>query len=130
MDKPLAFSIGHSNKTLLVFLEKLKEYRIAILVDVRTYPSSRFSPHFNAMPLGRALVAENIQYLIRGRNLGGRGVNNNFEGAIRELVRMTRNGVRVCVMCAEADPRRCHRYTVLEPALWEHGVSICHIAYD
>lgn len=126
---PTTWTIGHSVVPFATFLSRLKAYRIRTLVDVRTFPRSARAPHFNALPLGSALADENIQYILRGKNLGGRGANINFEGATRELAEMAKQGIRVCILCAEADFRRCHRHKIIEPALLRHGVTVRHISY-
>ena len=124
------FTIGHSNVPLATFLKKLKEHQIEVLVDVRTIPLSRFSPHFNKMPLQRALATETIKYLFRGANLGGRAVNVDYEEAINELTELVQQRKRVCVMCSEKDFNKCHRYTKLTPSFEERGLLVVHIEYE
>lgn len=128
--KPTIKSIGHSNKPISLFLDTLQEHNIEVVVDVRTIPRSRFSPHFNETALGSSLAKRSIKYLNRGQNLGGRGVNVGYEEAIEELVDLARQGVRVCVMCSEADFLKCHRYSTLTPSLNERGVKVIHIQYE
>jgi len=123
------YTIGHSNKTLPVFLKTLKKHGIQVLVDVRTIPLSRFYPHFNRNALQSALEKRDIQYLWRGQNLGGRGVNVGYEDAIDEVVRMAK-GKRVCVMCSEGDYHKCHRLTMLAPSFEERGLEVVHTVYE
>lgn len=123
-------TIGHSNRACSEFLQKLQENGIDRLVDIRTFPRSRFNPHFNQNSLSGALSEKNIQYLFRGKNLGGRGVNVGYEEAIDELVEMARSGKKVCVMCSEGDYRECHRYEMLTPSFEERGVKVEHIEYE
>ena len=127
--KPTIKSIGHSNKPIAVFLDTLQEHQIEVVVDVRTVPRSRFSPYFNEKALGSSLAKRAIKYLNRGQTLGGRGENVYYEEAIQELVELARHGVRVCVMCSEADYRDCHRYSTLTPSLHSHDVDVFHIEY-
>jgi len=127
--KPQIKTIGHSNKQITEFLDTLQKHEIEMVVDVRTIPRSRFSPHFNEKPLGSALAKRSIKYLNRGQNLGGRGVNVGYEEAIEELVELARQGVRICVMCSEADYRNCHRYSALTPSFYSHDVEVFHIEY-
>ena len=124
------FSFGHSNKPIATFLATLKKHRIDILADVRTIPLSRYCPHFNENALRRVLPDQNIQYLWRGKNLGGRGVNVRYEETIDELSEMAKNGTRVCVMCSEADYKKCHRYLTLTPSFKKQGLSVTHIQYE
>lgn len=127
--KPQIKTIGHSSKAIDVFLDTLQKHEIEVLVDIRTIPRSRFSPHFNEKALGGSLAKRSIKYLNRGQNLGGRGVNVGYEEAIEELVDLARQGVRVCVMCSEADYKDCHRYSTLTPSFHSHDVDVFHIEY-
>ncbi len=124
-------TIGHSNKTFTEFLTKLQEYKIDVLVDIRTFPRSRFYPHFNKTQLSELLAREGISYLFRGKNLGGRGHNTNYDEAIDELIyRTNKEGLNVCIMCSEKDYKRCHRHQMIEPSLKEKGMGVTHIQYD
>lgn len=127
--KPQIKTIGHSNKTIDVFLDTLQKHGVEMLVDIRTIPRSRFSPHFNEKALGSSLAKRAIKYLNRGQNLGGRGENVYYEEAIEELVELARQGVRVCVMCSEADFRECHRYSTLTPSFHQRDIEVIHIEY-
>lgn len=123
-------SFGHSNRSFAEFSEKLTANKIEVLVDVRTVPQSRFCPYFNLKALQEAFQYGTIRYLYRGKNLGGRGLNVNYEEAIDELVGMAKAGKRVCVVCSEADYRNCHRYTMLTPSFEARGVGVIHLQYD
>src|ERR1700722_11410026 len=56
------WTIGHSTRTIDDFINLLREYRIATLVDVRHFPGSRRFPHFNKAQLADALAAAGIRY--------------------------------------------------------------------
>ena len=124
------FSVGHSVKPIDIFLATLKKHRIELLVDVRSIPYSRFSSQFNKNALHSELAKRDIQYLWRGQNLGGRGVNVGWDEAIEELIGLAKLGTRVCVMCSEGDYKKCHRYTTITPALEKHGLQVVHIQYE
>ena len=123
-------TVGHSNKTIEVFLGVLKKHKIEVLADVRTIPMSRFCPHFNKNALHSELAKADIKYLYRGQNLGGRGVNVGYEEAVDELVGMAKKGARVAVMCSEGDYHKCHRYTTLTPSFEERRIVVQHIEYE
>lgn len=124
------FTIGHSSKAISVFLEKLQENKIDILVDIRTHPQSRFCPWFNMKVLDGELSKVGIVYVFKGNNLGGKGENVEYEETIDELVSLANKGKRVCVMCSEGDYKKCHRHEMIEPSLIEKGVNVEHIIYD
>ena len=123
-------TFGHSNRTIETFLAVLEKHGVEVLVDVRSLPVSRFCPYFNKTALHATLVERNIQYLWRGKNLGGRGVNVGWDEAIEELICLAEDGKRVVVMCSEGDYRKCHRYTAITPSLEERGVRVVHIQYE
>lgn len=124
------WSLGHGAKPLNVFLKKLKEYKIDLVIDARSYPVSRFHSHYNKMPLQRALAKETIKYLWRGTSIGGRAENVGYEQTIDELVGLAKLGTRVCIICSESRYQNCHRYTVLAPSFEQRGVLVFHIEYN
>ena len=132
------FTIGHSNHSIEAFVKLLLAHNIAQVVDVRTFPSSRFSPHFNQDALRESLAAAGINYLWAGKQLGGKGKTNSqlrqtaaFRQAIKELIRQSQEQPTV-MMCAEEDPFQCHRRYLLARSLMEDFsfVEIEHIRKD
>lgn len=121
------FSYGHSVRAISEFLKTLKEKDIDILVDVRSRPQSRFQPQYNQKALADSLLSVGILYVFKGKNLGGKDENVDYEETIDELVEIIKTGKRVCVMCSEGDYKKCHRHQVLEPSLNQRGVSMEHI---
>jgi len=105
-----------------VFLNFLKKFQINTLIDVRSYPFSKYQPQFNQENLENFLIKENINYRFFGKNLGGRyndpklqfpdGIVDynkvrqrpEFQEAIKELERIIQNGNRVALMCSEKIP--------------------------
>ena len=72
------YTIGHSNQPLQNFLNLLKQYRIQVLVDVRSSPYSQYAPDFNQDKLRRALTDVQVSYLFMGDLLGGRPKDGHF----------------------------------------------------
>ncbi len=124
------YTIGHSTRAISEFLHKLKENQIEILVDIRTYPRSRFQPQYNQKALADSLSDVGVFYVFRGKNLGGKEENVDYEETIDELVDIVVGGEKVCVMCSEGDYRKCHRSEMLEPSFVERGLEVEHIMYD
>ncbi len=121
--------IGHSVRAISEFLDKMKGYQIDILVDIRTYPRSRFQSQYNQKALADSLSSVGVFYIYRGKNLGGKEENVDYEETIDELVDIINGGENVCVMCSEGDYRKCHRSTMLEPSFRERGLNVVHITY-
>jgi uncharacterized protein (DUF488 family) len=124
------YTFGHSNRPINVFISKLKENKVDVLVDVRTNPFSRWFPQYNKLALEHSLETQSIQYLYRGQNLGGKGQNTGYDEAIDELTNLAKGGKKVCVVCSEADYHKCHRYTTLTPSFENRGLSVTHIEYE
>lgn len=144
---PLILTIGHSVRTAAEFTELLRAHGVARLVDVRTRPRSKRHPHFDAFPLGAALADAGIAYRQEPR-LGGlrsarpdsrhqairdpgmRGFadhmeTDGFAAALEELIGEACRG-RCAIMCAEADPARCHRSFIAD-ALVARGAEVVHV---
>jgi len=141
------FTLGHSTLPIASFIAVLEAYGIERLVDIRTIPRSRHNPQFNGTALAGSLKAQRLEYVhmqaLGGlrrprqdslntgwRNEGFRGFadymqTDEFEGALTELIRMSREK-RVAIMCAEAVPWRCHRSLVAD-ALSVRGVPVVEI---
>lgn len=124
------FSIGHGAKPLQIFLNKLKDYHIQLVVDARTYPVSRYHKHYSKNALHRALATETIKYLWLGEHIGGRKLNTNYDQTIDKLTELAKKGTRLCLLCSESDYRKCHRFSVLTPSFEERGILVLHIEYE
>lgn len=65
------YTIGHSTRSIVEFLEMLHSFDIKILVDIRSMPGSRKSPQFDQDNLKIALENTGIHYIYTS-SLGGR----------------------------------------------------------
>jgi uncharacterized protein (DUF488 family) len=146
-ERPVLFTIGHSNHTEEAFLELLAAHTIQVLVDVRSQPFSRFSPHFSREPLKALVESAGVRYLFMGDQLGGRPEGDNLlddQGhalyhrmaeapAFLEGIARLERGVRdwrVAIMCSEEDPAVCHRYLLVTRVIRDRGVDVWHIRGD
>ena len=64
------FTIGHSTRAWLVFLDLLRAYDIKRVIDVRSIPRSRHNPQFNRETLSTKLRSARIGY-VHSRKLSG-----------------------------------------------------------
>jgi uncharacterized protein (DUF488 family) len=62
MQKPLLYTIGHSNRPIQEFLELLEAHGIKKVIDIRTIPKSRHNPQFNQSDLRVSLKRAHIRY--------------------------------------------------------------------
>ncbi len=147
MEKPKSvevYTIGHSNLPIEQFLAALTAFEIALVIDVRTVPFSKYVPHFNREALERELSRRGIRYRWEGESLGGRPNDQSMylgdpAGASRadflklvdyakvagtdlyrsglERVLADARVMRVALMCSEEDPADCHRHHLIETHL-------------
>lgn len=141
------FTIGHSTRPLEEFIDMLQGHAITRLADIRTIPRSRHNPQFNIDTLPDALRDAGILYrhfaALGGRRAarpdspnagwrepGFRGFadymeTQDFIDGLSAL-RGAAGTHRVALMCAEAQPWRCHR-SLISDALLAHGITVEHI---
>ena len=143
-------TIGHSTRSIEVFLALLNRHGIELLIDVRRWPTSTRFPHFGRERLSASLAAEGIDYLWR-EDLGGYRkpspdspntgwrvgafrayadfmMTPAFDRIMAELERLG-DTKRIAVMCAEAVPWRCHRQLIAD-AFLVRGRQARHILED
>lgn len=151
---PSVYTVGHSNHPPEAFLDLLRRHGIETVVDVRSAPYSRYTPHFNKRELERLLAEAGIRYVFAGDVLGGRppdptcyknGAVPDGHANYLELVDYAavaardwyRRGIerlreighdrRIAMMCSEEDPARCHRHHLIAQTLLADGVPVHHI---
>jgi uncharacterized protein (DUF488 family) len=146
--RPRLYTIGHSTHPIERFLELLGEHRIATLVDIRSFPSSRRWPHFNQTPLAEALGRASIEYKWL-KSLGGRRHDHRpdsphvawtvaafrsyadyadtaeFEVGAAELSDIAAATI-TAIMCSEGLWWRCHR-RIVSDQMAMRGWDVEHI---
>ena len=141
------FTIGHSNQSFDSYLAALQAHEIALVADVRRFPSSRRHPHFSKSRLEASLGQHGIRYL-HMPELGGhreprpdstntawrepafRGYADymetpDFASAIAMLLDRAAEQ-RLAVMCAELRWSECHR-GLISDSLAAAGHEVIHI---
>ena len=131
-EKPKIWTIGHSNRSIDAFLALLNEYIVQVLVDVRSFPTSKIE-HFKRERMEKWLSQQGIEYLWLGKELGGyrRGGYKTHmrtklcsEG-VKQLLEIAKVK-RTCIMCMELKPKYCHR-RFISAHLERKGVKVIHI---
>lgn len=137
------FSVGHSTLDYEEFLKLIRAFGVTAIADVRSYPFSRRSPHFNSDTLSSELRLDQIAYVPLGDELGGRprkpelfceGIadyermaqEEKFKAGIKRVLAGS-SKYRVALMCSEHNPLDCHRCLMVGRALSDTGVSTNHI---
>lgn len=133
---PAIITIGHSNYEISLFLERLIAIEARFLVDARSVPSSRYCPQFNRRSLEKSVPAAGLQYVLAGDFLGGKSAVSvhapQFTAEIERVISISQSEGRVALMCAEREPRQCHRATKLSAYILRNhpGVGVAHLLHD
>lgn len=125
-------TIGYEGREIDEFIDRLKQFNVSHLIDVREIPHSRKSS-FSKSALKKRLEDENIKY-IHIRALGSpSSIRNKLKSdwdyeyffkkyseylslnidIIKELYRYISDGIN-CIMCFERFPEKCHRSVITE----------------
>jgi uncharacterized protein (DUF488 family) len=153
------YTIGHSNHPSEKFLHLLEENRIALLVDVRSAPYSRYNLQFNKESLEHTLSIHHIKYIYAGKHLGGRPTDLTcfkggklpdqetnylhevnypevmkrpwFQKGIERLLELAEKQT-TAILCSEEDPTQCHRHHLITKYLMNEypDWKIWHIRGD
>ncbi|QSR85738.1 DUF488 family protein [Methylacidimicrobium sp. B4] len=144
------FTIGHSTRTIVEFVDLLRASSIDLVIDVRSVPRSRANPQFNAESLPETLAPWHIGYEpivelggFRGkrrsvipspnrywqmssfRNYADYALTPPFAAGLARL-RDRGSRHRCAIMCAEAVWWRCHR-RIITDYLLAAGERVLHI---
>ncbi len=146
------FTVGHSTCSFEELAQLLQEHGIERLVDVRSYPTSRKFPHFSQENLSTALGGVGVQYhhlkalggfrksnLKNSPNRGWKSagfrayadymMTDEFGSALDTLIEIA-SEAPTSIMCAEADPHRCHRQLISDAIVGLRNISVVHITEE
>ncbi|MEI9919515.1 MAG: DUF488 domain-containing protein [Bacteroidota bacterium] len=140
------YTIGHSTHEINYFIDLLQGYNIDCVVDVRTLAASRFNPQYNKSALSESLRDHKITYIHMPEEFGARHTDpalltngrvdfdkvrksETFKKGVERLRHGVNKGFTIALMCAEADPLDCHRFSLISFALKDE-FDIVHILKD
>ncbi len=138
------FTIGQGKKDLDSFLKAIKNYKIDLIVDLRSRPYSKIV-YFQSRELKNILKKEHIKYFYLGDKLGGEIikpvftkysgnlddilVNNTFREGLKILWNLRKN-YKIGLFCAEEDPLECHRFLCVGAVLkLKGGIEVFNILH-
>lgn len=142
------YTIGHSNHEWIFFLELLQSHRVNCIIDVRSIAASAYNPQFNKSALIKNLKAEGIVYMHFEKEFGARQehssildeegkvdfekfrATDDFQRGVQRLEKGLAKGFRIALMCSEAAPLDCHRFSMITVYLAQKGFDIQHILKD
>lgn len=146
-DRRTILTVGHSNHPIEQLLWLLRQHGVALLVDVRSHPASRYAPRFEREALTWVVTEAGIAYLFLGKELGGRPANKTLydEDGHVDYARVARSSLflrgigrlidaaerdTVAILCGEEDPTDCHRRLLVGRVLAQRGIGVRHIRGD
>jgi uncharacterized protein (DUF488 family) len=142
------WTIGHSTRTIDVFISLLEENGIKVVADVRSLPGSKRYPQFNREMLAKSLTEHGIRYKhfpeLGGRRKANKDSHNTawrnasfrgyadhmeteeFRTGVERLLDFANKVGPTAIMCAEAVWWRCHR-ALISDYLKTRGIEVVHI---
>lgn len=123
------YSIGYGGRTLTQIIQILRMKDIEKIVDVRSYPNSKW--------FGKQLLENRLgDNYISIPELGGKDFTSHdyqkwhkkvLRKTLEDLVRLSDKHI-ICLMCAEKNHVNCHRYYFIAKALKEDfGIEVQHL---
>ncbi|MEP7171074.1 MAG: DUF488 domain-containing protein [Bacteroidota bacterium] len=142
------FTVGHSTHDISYFVELLKTFSIDTLIDVRSVAASAYSPQYNKESLSAFLLRHKISYLHFADEFGARKTDaslldkegkvdfekvrnsNPFKSGVHQLKKMSGENKIMALMCSEANPFDCHRFSMVSVQLAKENFEVVHILKD
>lgn len=139
------YTIGYAGFQLSDFICALQENRINAVVDVRSFPYSKYYSDYNTDKLKQTLKNHQIVYRLYDKEFGARqndrslynenhqmnfklfAQSEQFQKGILRLQKGIDSGFTVALMCAEKDPMNCHRAILVGRELSKRGYDVYHI---
>ncbi|HUU41456.1 MAG TPA: DUF488 domain-containing protein [Desulfatiglandales bacterium] len=126
------YTLGTGTRSEEEFLDLLRHYHIKTVVDVRSFPQSRFE-HFKGENLQRILKEQEFNYIYLGKDLGGFRKGGYpaymetapYKESISHLEKIGKRSATAFI-CAERFPWKCHRRFIAS-SLGNRGWKIVHI---
>ncbi len=141
------FTIGYEQSPSSAVLDRLKEAKVAVVVDVRAVAASR-RPGFSKRQLAAGLADRGIDYLhLRGLGTPKEGrlaaragrfddltrifvahlQTEQARAELDELAALAKSGRRLCLLCYERDPAHCHRSIIAKRIARRTGAPVEHL---
>lgn len=146
--RSLVFTIGHSTHSIEEFIHLLNNYQINCVIDVRSVPYSKYNPQFNRESLIKDLKNQDIFYAHFGKEFGARHTSpmlldengqvdfykvwesDDFLNGVKRIEDAIERGYKISLMCSEANPLDCHRFSMISHQLVNEGFEVIHILPD
>ncbi|MCB0212868.1 MAG: DUF488 domain-containing protein [Anaerolineae bacterium] len=148
MANKTVFTIGHSTHKIEYLIDLLNKFDINCVIDVRSSPYSRIAPQFNKPSLNSTLRENNIVYMHFEKEFGARHTKPSlldensrvdfdkvrettaFKQGVERLKNGLERGYKIALMCSEANPFDCHRFSMISYQLVREGMDVNHVLQD
>lgn len=114
------------------------------VIDIRSSPWSKTYTAYDKPSLMEACKKNGIHYRHYSREFGARQRNreysvdgqvnferfaqsDQFQAGLERVLKSSKEGYTLCLLCAEKDPIICHRSILIGRALHESGAEVLHI---
>ena len=138
------YTIGYTGFSLSEFLNVLKNYKIQVVIDVRSSPYSERYPNYNRPNLEDTLKKSGIYYRNYADEFGARQDNpiyytdgyldfkkfsksQAFQNGVVKIRNSLDKGYLIAFLCAEKDPIQCHRAILVSREFSDLGYNVHHI---
>ena len=138
------YTIGYTGFSINDFLRILKEYKIQVVIDVRSSPYSERYPDYNRPNFEKKLNNNGIYYRNYVEEFGARQENplyytdgyldfnkfsktNAFQRGVTKIRNSLDKNYVITFLCAEKNPIQCHRAILVSRAFSDLGYQVYHI---
>ena len=122
----------------------LRGLGVDAVIDIRSSPWSKTYTAYDKPSLMEACKKNGIHYRHYSREFGARQRNreysvdgqvnferfaqsDQFQAGLERVLKSSKEGYTLCLLCAEKDPIICHRSILIGRALHEKGAEVLHI---
>lgn len=122
----------------------LKGLDVDAVIDIRSSPWSKTYTAYDKPSLMEACKKNGIHYRHYSREFGARQRNreysvdgqvnferfaqsDQFREGLERVLKSSKEGYTLCLLCAEKDPIICHRSILIGRALHESGAEVLHV---
>lgn len=139
------YTIGYSGFDIKDFIDVLHQLNIQIVIDVRSYPVSKYYTDYNKDILEKTLKKNHIFYKNYSAEFGARQekpcffseegyldfskfvLSDQFKTGFDKIVTGLDAGYSFALMCAEKKPSMCHRTIMIARQFYKNGIDVRHI---
>lgn len=138
------YTIGYSGFKIADFVKTLKNNKVSVVIDVRSFPYSKFYSDYNKENLSKVLETAKIYYRNYVAEFGARqeerkyypngyldfeafSKSEKFLSGFEKIEKSMQKNYIIALMCSEKDPIKCHRAIFVARAFYNAGYKVVHL---